>query len=149
QLRSKQSLALDKGAEMSATEWLLELISKSDVADTRKVFRIDHPELLGMMKLSATEKNFSFNDITPSLDEIEKQARRIRGTQEVPGIDEKLRTPFEKQVAKLYESALLYKRLKVSFKPETSQDFVAELKAFKPAIAPGVAAIRAQQAGKE
>jgi ABC-type transport system involved in cytochrome c biogenesis permease subunit len=52
-------------------------------------------------------------------------------------------------VTKLYESALLYKRLKTSFKPETSHDFVAELKAFKPAIAPGVAAIRAQQAGQE
>src|SRR4051812_36243674 len=76
QMRSKQSVALGKGEELTAIQWLIEVMAKPEVADTRKVFRIDHPELLALLKLPVTEKHFSFKEIEPSLDEVEKQARR-------------------------------------------------------------------------
>lgn len=143
QLRGKQSVALDKRQKLSATEWLLELMVKPQVADSRKVFRIDHPELLGMLKLPRDRKDFSFNEISSSLEEIEKQAKRVGA------VDEKLRNPFEKQVFKLYQGALLYKRIKNSLKPEATEDFLQELKQFEAAIQPGVAAVRSQQAGQQ
>src|SRR5437867_11357727 len=52
QLRTRQTVALDQGNKLTATEWLLELMARPEVADERKVFRIDNLELLGMLKLS-------------------------------------------------------------------------------------------------
>ena len=70
QIRNKQSVALDGNKSMSAIEWMVELMMKPEAADDRKVFRVDNPELLGMLKLPETEKHFSFNQLTPSYDEI-------------------------------------------------------------------------------
>ena len=108
QIRSKQSIALDGGKELTATEWLLEVMMKPEVADDRKCFRIDHPELLGLLKLPENEKHFSFNQLKPGFGEIEKQGRRIGA------IEAQQRTPFEKQVAKLFASLTVYNRLKNS-----------------------------------
>ena len=46
-MRGKQTVALENGKKLPASEWLLEVLMKPELADERKVFRIDHPELLG------------------------------------------------------------------------------------------------------
>ena len=59
------TLAGANGAPMSATEWLLEAMTKPELADQRKIFRVQHPDLAG--KLGATTEGlakFSFNDLT-------------------------------------------------------------------------------------
>ena len=50
---------------------------------------------------------------------------------------------------KLHSGLILYRRLKNSLRPETSEDFARELEAFRQAVPPGVAAVKAQAAGKE
>jgi len=142
EIRNKQSVALENGQKLNATEWLLEVFFNARAADARKVFRVDHPELLSLLKLSETEKHFSFDQLQPGLDEIERQSERINATEPA------LRTTFEKQTIKLDQSLQLYRRLKNSLQPENSSDFVAELNDFEKILPEGVTALRDQQAGK-
>ncbi len=143
QTRSKQSVRLDNSRSLPAIDWLAETLMQPQVADTRKIFRVDHPELLGLLKLPPEEKDFSFNQLKGSLPELERQAERIRE------IDEKTRTPFEKQVMRLADSLTLYTRLKNSLQPEGTSDFAADVQQFRQVILPGVAAVQSQRTGKD
>ena len=144
QIRTKQTVLLDDGkTSIPAIQWLAETMMHPGVADTRKIFRIDHPEVLSLLKLPEKQKYFSFNEIKPVLPELQKQTDRISQ------IEDKLRTPFEQQLMKLAHGMMLYNRLKNSLKHETTTDFAKELEGFNKAIQPGVAAVRAQQAGQE
>ncbi|HKI68937.1 MAG TPA: cytochrome c biogenesis protein CcsA, partial [Verrucomicrobiae bacterium] len=71
-----------------------------------------------------------------------KEAQRINK------IEEAHRTAFENQLMKLYSGLTLYQRLKVSLRPPDSDNYAAEVAAYQNAIAPGVEAVRANQAGK-
>ena len=143
QIRTKQTIPLDNGRTMSATEWLLEVMMKPEQADDRKIFRIDNDEVLALLKLPENEKYYSFNQIRPQGAELEKQARRI------DPIDASKRTVFESQLMKLFNELNLYQRLEISLKPPATDDFKAELAAYQRSIAPGVAAVDARDAGKQ
>ena len=153
QIRRKRNVMLEgqHPSEMNATEWLLEVLMKPEVANDRKIFRIDHPELLSLLKLPANEKHFSFNQLTPSFQEIDKQAQRLTAVDKNDHllIDEKTRTPFEKRLLEVYHALSLFNRLKSSLKPEASDDFAAELKAYQEAIKPGIEAVQAERAGQK
>jgi ABC-type transport system involved in cytochrome c biogenesis permease subunit len=142
QLRGKQTLDLGDRKKLTATEWLIEVMMKSELADDRKVFRIDNVELLGMLGFPDNEKFFSFNQIQPSYMKVGEQAERIQE------IDSARRTVFEKQLMNFYSGLMLYQRLKVNLRPPTSEDMAAELADYRAAMAPGVAAVRARDAGR-
>lgn len=38
---------------LTATEWMAEVMMKPEVADNRRAFRIDHPDLISLLKLPA------------------------------------------------------------------------------------------------
>jgi ABC-type transport system involved in cytochrome c biogenesis permease subunit len=143
QIRARQTVALDNGRTMSATAWLLEVTMKPEQADDRKVFRIDNNEVLDLLKLPENQKYYSFNQLRPQADEIEKQAGRIAR------IDPSKRSVFETQLMKLDDQMNLYQRLEISLKPPGTDDFAAELAAYQKSIAPGLAAINARDAGKK
>jgi ABC-type transport system involved in cytochrome c biogenesis permease subunit len=128
---------------LSADEWLLEMLMKPEVADDRKVLRIDNNEVLALLKLPDNQKYFSLNQLRPQVDELEKQADRIQK------IESANRTVFESQLMKLYEIMNLYQRLGISLKPPGSDDFAAELEAFQKSIGPGMAAVQAREAGQK
>src|SRR5688572_8000364 len=77
-MRSKQTLALEpeatmgsmerlfKTKRMPAIEWLLEVMTRPEQADKRKVFRIDFVEVKSLLKLNEAEKHFSFEEIKPN-----------------------------------------------------------------------------------
>ena len=145
QIRTKQTVLTEengKSRTMSAMDWLLEAMMKPELADDRKVFRIDNNEVTELLKLTDGQKYYSFNQLRPQADEIEKQAARIEP------IDASKRTVFESQLMKLYEVMNLYQRIEVSLKPPGSDDFAAELDAYQQSIAPGIAAVNARDAGK-
>ena len=77
------------------------------------------------------------------MDEIEKQVSRIES------IDSSKRTVFESQLMKLDEVMNLYQRLEISLKPPGSDDFAAELDAYQKSIPPGIAAVKAREAGQK
>ncbi len=143
-LRGKQTVPTDQGKTLSAIEWFAEATLNGDLADTRQVFRIDHPELRGLLKLRGEDKFFSLEQLRPGLLELGKEADRLQETEVKP----EQQTPFEKAVVKLHGNVILYRRLKNSIQPEQVADFQAELKAFQDAIPAGLTAAREQQAGK-
>lgn len=142
QLRNKQSVALDGTKPMTATEWLLEVMMKPEVADTRAVFRVDNDEVKSLLKLPVDAKFFSFSQISSNYAELARQGRRIGE------LESGRRTAFEAQTYKLFNAALLYQRLKVTLKPPHTDDFTAELARYTAAIEPGVAAVQAQRQGR-
>jgi ABC-type transport system involved in cytochrome c biogenesis permease subunit len=146
QIRTKQTVVAGENGKtqtLSASEWLLEVMMKPEQADTRKIFRIDNNEVLGLLKLPDSQEYYSFNQIRPQADEIEKQADRI------DAIDSAKRTVFESQLMKLYGMMNLYQRLEISLKPPATDDFAAELAAYQKSIAPGIAAVKARDAGEK
>jgi ABC-type transport system involved in cytochrome c biogenesis permease subunit len=143
QIRTKQTVPLDNGQTLTATEWLLEVLMKPEQADDRKIFRIDNGEVLALLKLPESEKFYSFNQLRPQADEIQKQAERIEA------VDTSRRTVFETQLMKLFSEMNLYQRLEISLKPPGSDDFAAELDAYQKSIAPGIAAVNARDAGQK
>jgi ABC-type transport system involved in cytochrome c biogenesis permease subunit len=129
---------------LPAIEWLMEVAMKPELADTRTVFRVDHPELRGLLKLPAEGPLYcSANELQPHFDEIERQAARANR------IDTQARSSFEKAVVKLRYALNLYQRLKHSLRPAEADDFKAELAEFHKAVAPGLAAVKRQQEGQD
>jgi ABC-type transport system involved in cytochrome c biogenesis permease subunit len=151
-MRSKQSVVLEerqwyefgkRPQKLTATEWLMETMMNPEAADERPLFRIDHSELQSLLKLPQNEKHFSFTQLRPHVEELERQARRIGD------IEAQLRTPFERNVARLHSSMVLYHRLKNSLRWEHSGDFLREIGIYEEAIVPGVRAVRRREAGQE
>ena len=68
--------------KLKSTEWLLEVMTRPEVADTRPIFLIHHSELLGELKLQdkGVEKSglryYTFNELKPLISEINEQARK-------------------------------------------------------------------------
>jgi len=157
QIRSTASVPLEETKawqfwrhpkKLKASEWLVEVFLKPEQADERPIFLIHHPELLGEFKLEGKgqEKSglfyFTYNQLRPVRDAIHEQARQISA------IDEKQRTPVQKQLMKLESGLGIYERLKNSLRPETEDDFAGQLAEFKQSVGPGVAALRAKEAGE-
>jgi ABC-type transport system involved in cytochrome c biogenesis permease subunit len=136
-------MELSKAPKMSATEWLLEAMTRPEQADKRYIFRIDNGEALSLLKLPANRKYFSFDELKNGWEEIEKQADRIKD------IKEELRTPFERQIMKLQFGLNLYFRVKNSLRPQNTPSFAAELQAFQESLAPAALALKQRQAGED
>ncbi len=141
EIRTRQSARVD-GRKMPAMEWLLELMTRPDQADERKVFRVDNREVLGLMSLSEEEQYFSFADIRPHQAELSREGDRVQK------IEAAQRTAFERGVMKLYSSMWLYQRLKATLQPPDVTDFSAELEDYAASIDAGVKAVRAREAGE-
>lgn len=145
--RPQEELSFSEKAKLpklTATEWLIEAMTRPDQADTRHIFRIDNGEVLGMLKLSEKRKFFSFNDLKDGWEEVQNQASRIQQA----GTEEQAQTPFEKGIMKLNHALGLYFRVKNSIRPENVKDFAGELKEFQTNIAPALAALQKRQAGE-
>ncbi len=133
-----------------AIEWLAAVMMKPEVSDGWQVFRIDHPELISLLKLTGKDKekksdgkHYSWSQMQPSLDALDKEvkrAARVEGAQ---------RTPFDQAVLKLQQRLMLYTRLKNTLQPRDAADWPRELAEYEKLIEPGMAAMRAQEAGKE
>jgi len=141
EIRTRQSARVD-GRKMPAMEWLLELMTRPDQADERKVFRIDNLEVLGLMGFPEGEKYFSFSEIYPHQAELSREGDRVQK------IESAQRTAFERGVMKLYSSMWMYQRLKATLQPPDAEDFVGNLNDYAASIADGVKAVRAREAGE-
>ncbi len=135
--------------KLRSTEWLLEVMLKPELADTRPIFLIHHPELLGKLKLGdkGVEKSglryYTYNDLKDLDRSIREEA------QQISQIKAEQRTPYQKQALKLANAVVVYSRLKNSLRPQDSEDFAKEVADFKSAIAGGVEAARLSQAGQD
>ncbi len=134
--------------KLKSTAWLLEVMTRPEVADTRPIFLIHHAELLGELRLQnkGVDKSglryYTFNELKPLLGEINDQARRA-GEAKSDAQD-----AFQKQVEKLANALWLYQRLKFTLQPEGADNFARELADFQKNLGPAQVAAQASDSGK-
>jgi ABC-type transport system involved in cytochrome c biogenesis permease subunit len=138
---------LAKAKQMSAVEWLLEVMTRPDQAEKRYIFRIDNLEVLSLLKLPENRKYFSFGELKEGgWEEVKKQADPLLEKQERNELDEKQLTAFQRGILKLNSQLGLYFRLQNSLRPQNVSSFVEELQVFQRSLAPGLAALQKMQA---
>jgi len=136
----KQELRMEDGSRVSAAQWITDLLLNPAVADDYPTFLIHNTEVLGLVGLEqSNRKHFSFNDLHPHLEEIERQGLLADKIESVH------RSAFETAIFNLRNRLFLYQRIKNSIAPESAQDFVRELNAYESAMVPGLEAMRLQQ----
>jgi ABC-type transport system involved in cytochrome c biogenesis permease subunit len=120
-IRSQQSFR-HEGRTIGPDEWLLDVLFRPTVADTQPVFVINDPEVLGLMgQQQSSNRYFSFAQIAPSIEEIQRQALAAER------IDVKQRTRFQNAVVNLFERVYLYYRLKNTMQLEGTPGLGAEV----------------------
>lgn len=135
--------------KLRSTEWLLEVCFKPEVADTRNIFLIHHPDIISELKLGdkGIEKSglryYPYDDLKPVVNEIFTQA----GT--AGEVESAQQTTYQRQILKLANAISIYQRLKNSIQPEGTTNFVQLLADFEAALPAGVRAMRAQQMGAD
>jgi len=112
-LRSKRTALDESGMEVPAVKWLADVLFKPEQADKLKTFLIDHDQVLGVIgkKLVSDGKYFSYQDLEPFVEEIEKSA------QDAGKIEREYRTPYHQNVIELYHGLVLYRNLKTTLTP--------------------------------
>ena len=158
QIREKQTLNLEPWKSWNenpkiipATEWLANVMMNPQVADGWPVFRVDNPDLIAFLKLPEKNearhydgKHYSWNQIAPSLDALDKENERVETNTVSSG-----RTAYEQAILKMHARLELYVQLKNTIQPQDAQNWKAELADYENLIPAGVAAVRAQQAGQK
>jgi len=135
---------------LSAIQWLANVMLNPQVADDWPVFRVDNPDLVTFLKLPEKDagthqdgEHYSWNQAAPRLDAFDKENERV------DKISPSERNAYERDVIMVHERMELYAQLKNAVQPEDALDWKSELARYENLIAPGVAAVQAQQAGKK
>ena len=153
QLRGKQTANYEPWKSspkiVSATEWLMEVIMNPMAADTRPVFRIDHPDLKGLLNLPMEKgfetdgKHFSWSQIQPKSEALIKDAERANL------VPSDKRNQYDKAVYNLWRATFLYQQLKCSLQPPDASNWPTELRNFMEIREAGRAAAQAKRAGEK
>jgi ABC-type transport system involved in cytochrome c biogenesis permease subunit len=134
----------DKKVELPS-RGVLDIVMMPEHADTAKLFEVSNQEILdlfGSQDAKGQFVSYSFNDLKPFFEEIEKQAALAAQA------DPETRNPFQRGILKLRDSLRLYLQLKNTLQAEDSPDFGKEVETFGRVIKPGMQAVRNRDAGK-
>jgi len=113
----KQSIRTEEG-KIPAVTWLTDVIFNREAANAMPVFRIDHPNILGMFGMEpGSEKYFSYDDLKPYLSRIEEQARMVDS-------DSKNRNSYETAILRVFNNLIHYQMLTQTVYPLSIQDKV-------------------------
>lgn len=100
---------------LGRSEWLLELLTRPDTADTRRIFPVREPGLIAALQLGGTAGRgpiyYTFADLRPHLDKLATEANRI--TRAAPAT----RASWEAECLTLRDAVTLYDRLKSTLQP--------------------------------
>jgi ABC-type transport system involved in cytochrome c biogenesis permease subunit len=148
-MNGKSIVRVSNAPPLSATEWLLDTMTRPAAANNLKFFRIQHPDLEGLFGMqNAGLGYYSFNEMSNQLDNLQTQAQTLLDSEKGKEDAAKSRTPFQRDLLHLFNSLVLYNRLKNSLEPEGAQDFAAELQDYQESIGPGKIALEQSQDGK-
>lgn len=79
-INGKQSVR-EGDLRIDAATWMLELAAQPETARTRKVFRVDHPEVVSAIGQGHSEaQRFSFDEIVANAEELQRQLDLARAT---------------------------------------------------------------------
>jgi ABC-type transport system involved in cytochrome c biogenesis permease subunit len=127
------------------SEGLLEILMMPERADTAKLFEVSDQDILdifGSPDAYGAFVLFSFSDLKPFFEEIEKQAGLAEQT------EPEARNAFQRGIIKLREGLRLYLKLENTIQAEDSPDFEKEIEAFARSIQPGLNAVHDRGAGR-
>jgi ABC-type transport system involved in cytochrome c biogenesis permease subunit len=110
-----ETLTRDKQS-LPAVQWILDAFTDSPKWHEDKIFRIDHPDIVGMLHLDAGQKYFSANDLAPHLAELSHQSEIANQ------VDQAERDAFQSKVLQLFESVRLVEKVVGGF--ERGQTYV-------------------------
>jgi ABC-type transport system involved in cytochrome c biogenesis permease subunit len=120
-IHGKQTLATEHGS-LTPIDWLAEVMMKPGEADLRKVFVIRNADTLAALGWSPDAgKYFSFREFVPHLQDIDQQAGLAQK------VDAQLRSPFQRDIIKLFERLTLYHRLSNSLEVKGTVDFKSQI----------------------
>lgn len=112
-LRNKRTALDSNGTKVPAVKWLADLLFTPKRADALKTFLIDHDQVLGLIgkKLASDGKYFSYLELEPFVEEIEKSA------QDASKLEREERNYFHQNIIELYHGLVLYRNLKTTLTP--------------------------------
>ena len=120
-IHGKQTLATERG-DLTPMDWLAEVMMKPAQADRRKVFVIRNADTLAALGWKPEgEKYFAFQEFVPHLQEIEQQAALAQK------VETQVRSPFQRDIIKLFERLTLYHRLANSLEVKGTADFQSQI----------------------
>jgi ABC-type transport system involved in cytochrome c biogenesis permease subunit len=120
-IHGKQTLATDEGT-LTPIDWLAEVLMKQSVAQDRKIFVIRNPETLAALGWQPDAgKYFSFREFIPHLQQVQQQAELAQK------VDAQLRSPFQRDIIKLFERLTLFHRLANSIEVNGTQNFASQI----------------------
>ncbi|WP_269541982.1 cytochrome c biogenesis protein [Cerasicoccus fimbriatus] len=135
-IQGRQNVRLDDGRKLTASEWLLDLAYKPELADDYPVFRIVNAEVLALYGWQQTDrKYFSWNELSPEFSMLAEMARQVPD-------EETQRTPFHKALIKLTNALTMYNALGHSLDPG------ADYQAWEEVAGPGSEALRQREQGQ-
>ena len=98
-----------EGRSIGPDEWILDLLFRPQVADAQRIFIINDTEVQSLIDDKGKKlgrDNYSFADLGPHLDEIQKQAATAQP------IAAQKRTRFQSAIVNLFDRVYLYYKLR-------------------------------------
>jgi hypothetical protein len=141
---------------LESNEWLLELMTKPDAADARRIFSIHDPTLITKMHLKASSGSpafYSYAELRPGLGMLGQEAARIQA------VDVAKRAPWEAEGLALRNTVVVYDRFKNTLQPNSAlqseargkplgYDFSALIAQYQRDLHADFAAVQAAKDGK-
>ncbi len=142
-VHGKQTLALANGRELTAIEWLADLLFKPEAADDYPLFVIQNAEVLGLFGWEQSDrKYFSFAELAPFLRQIDEQGEQSDKLESVQ------RSAYQTAILNLRNALILCQRLKNSLRPDDARDFSRELDLYLSALPAAAEAARQREKGE-
>lgn len=150
--RPKRTDALGESPRtLKATEWLMEMMFHPERANERPVFRIDHPDLKGLLQQpieapadeSSDAKHFSWKQIALHLEALDVEATRLKG------IDASKFTPFDRAINQLWNAVGIYMRTQNMVQPQNAVEWEKQLNTYISTAPDARKAVLAMQDGQE
>jgi ABC-type transport system involved in cytochrome c biogenesis permease subunit len=154
QIREKQTANLepwkgifDKPKIIPATEWILGVMTKPEESDNWPVFRIDNPDVKGLLALPPDPdkekhqdgKHYSWNQIQPKLADLRREAARANE------VKPSHQNPYDQALLKLWGGQTVYNAIKNTLGPASTGDLNGSLKDYLEKIEAGWVAFTAKQ----
>ncbi|MGE3780307.1 MAG: cytochrome c biogenesis protein CcsA, partial [Pirellulaceae bacterium] len=104
------------GRSQPAVRWLLDVITRPDVAESHRVFRIDNLEVLDTLGLKRRAGNlYSVAEMRPKVEEFEKQVAQAQEDSRTKGAENL--TTYQRKLLELDRRIRAYTRLAAAFQP--------------------------------
>ena len=128
-LSGRPTVPRPDGTRLSALDWLLMIVTQPATADTFRVFRVTHPDVLMLAGQSLeVPAHLSFDQLRPRLEIISARAQSVS---DLPGTD-----PYRRAILQLDNALHTYAALRLSFRAATEFSSLAdEFDTFAPLIA--------------